>query len=325
MNKKVLLSLPDDLYQNVKRLASRKYRSASSLIRESILEKIEDEFTPQELAIVEQGFRSIDAGKGADWRKIMKHIQRTFIFGLLAISCLCAGAEKVATVDTLQELVSKWVDLKKEIGREEEVWKEQKEILKQGHQLLLKEKVMLEVEIADVSERQTSAEKERAELLKSKKELKDALSSCLPALTRAEAELQKLTELIPSALRKSLEKGIRKLTSSAPQDIPKRLRIAVGAYKEIERLENQIHLIRETLEVEKGNFREMDVIYLGLSQGYAVSLDGEMAGVGRPSMNGWIWEWRAELSDEVKRAISCYKRQSPPDFVHLPLKIVNLE
>ena len=70
MDRKVLVSLPDDLYQSIKRLASREYRSAASLIRESILEKVENEFTPEEWAIVEQGFRDIEAGKGINWRGI---------------------------------------------------------------------------------------------------------------------------------------------------------------------------------------------------------------------------------------------------------------
>jgi len=70
MNKRVLLSLPEDLYRSVKTLAAREYRSAASLIRESILEKVEDELTSEEWAIVEKGFRDIDAGKGTNWRKV---------------------------------------------------------------------------------------------------------------------------------------------------------------------------------------------------------------------------------------------------------------
>ena len=70
MNRRVIISLPDGLYRSIKRLASREYRSVSSLVRESILEKVEDEFTPEEWAVVEQGFRDIDAGKGINWREV---------------------------------------------------------------------------------------------------------------------------------------------------------------------------------------------------------------------------------------------------------------
>ena len=70
MNRRVLVSMPDDLYEGVKRLATREYRSAASLIRESILEKVENEFTPEEWAVVGKGFRDIDDGKGVSWRGV---------------------------------------------------------------------------------------------------------------------------------------------------------------------------------------------------------------------------------------------------------------
>lgn len=72
MNKRVIVSLPESLYESMKRLASREYRSVSSLIRESVLEKVEDELTTEEWAILEQGFRDIDAGRGVNWREVKK-------------------------------------------------------------------------------------------------------------------------------------------------------------------------------------------------------------------------------------------------------------
>ena len=255
----------------------------------------------------------------------MKQLRWVFLFGLIAAFGLCAGAdEPLPAVNTLEQLVSKWVELSKELGREEETWREQKDALKQERQLLLKEKELLENEIAAAREKQTSAEKERAHLLRDEKEMKEALSACLPAISRAEAELKRLAALVPSKLGGALKKGLDRLASSS-QAVSRRLRIIVGLYKEIERLENQVHLVRETLEVERGVFREMDVIYLGLSQGYAVSLDDEVAGIGRPCAGGWGWQWHPELSAGIRSAISCYRREASPDFSYLPLKIVDVK
>ena len=70
MNKRIIVSFPDSLYQSIKSLAAREYCSISSLIRQSVLEKVEDELTPEEWAIVEQGLHDIDAGKGISWRDL---------------------------------------------------------------------------------------------------------------------------------------------------------------------------------------------------------------------------------------------------------------
>lgn len=72
MDKRIIVNLPAELYKDIKRIAERKYRSISSLIRESILEKIEEEFTAEEMALVEKGRKSFHEGKGVDWRKVRR-------------------------------------------------------------------------------------------------------------------------------------------------------------------------------------------------------------------------------------------------------------
>ena len=72
MDKRIMVSLPSNLYQSIKGLASKEYRSVSSLIRESILEKIEDELSTKDWSAVEKGFKDIDSGKGVNWRALKK-------------------------------------------------------------------------------------------------------------------------------------------------------------------------------------------------------------------------------------------------------------
>lgn len=72
MDKRIIVNLPAELYENIKRIAERKYKSVSSLIRESVLERIEEEFTPEEMALVEKGRRAFHQGKGINWRKVRR-------------------------------------------------------------------------------------------------------------------------------------------------------------------------------------------------------------------------------------------------------------
>ncbi len=74
-DKRIIVNLPTELYESIKRIAEKKYRSVSSLIRESISEKIEEEFTPEEMALIEKGRKSLHEGKGINWRKVIRSLE----------------------------------------------------------------------------------------------------------------------------------------------------------------------------------------------------------------------------------------------------------
>ena len=70
--KRVLVNLPVGLYNDLKHIASKELRSVSSLIRESILHRVEETFSPAEKTLIERGRREFREGKGADWRKVRR-------------------------------------------------------------------------------------------------------------------------------------------------------------------------------------------------------------------------------------------------------------
>ncbi len=72
MDKTFLIHLPSELYENMKKVAAKKYKSVSELVRESVLEKIEEEFTSEDMVLIEKGRKSFHAGKGLNWRKIKR-------------------------------------------------------------------------------------------------------------------------------------------------------------------------------------------------------------------------------------------------------------
>ena len=70
--KRINISLPTELYENLKRIAEREYKTISGLIRESVLEKIEENFTSEEIALIEEGSEAFRKGEGINWRKIKR-------------------------------------------------------------------------------------------------------------------------------------------------------------------------------------------------------------------------------------------------------------
>ena len=64
--------IPGVLYNYLNDVAHRQYKSISEVVRESVVERIEDEFTIKEWAMIEGALAESYKGRGINWRKV-KH------------------------------------------------------------------------------------------------------------------------------------------------------------------------------------------------------------------------------------------------------------
>ena len=67
-----MVNLPAGLYNDLKQIASKELRSVSSLIRESILHRVEETFSTAEKTLIERGRGEFRKGRGTDWRKVRR-------------------------------------------------------------------------------------------------------------------------------------------------------------------------------------------------------------------------------------------------------------
>ena len=226
------------------------------------------------------------------------------------------------TTQTLEELVAKWVDLRRELTEEKESWEEEKAHLEQEQDILKKEQEILQNEIAVAREESLSIESQRSHLVARKKILNKAIDDCLPVLQSAEEDLREWQTFLPSSLLSPpVKRAFDRLQNGSGQSFTRRLQLIVSLYGEIERLQNNVHVIKEVLKVKPDLSREMDIVYLGLARGFAVSQDNTIAGVGVPAENGWQWKWRNEIAPEVRNAVDFHSHEKTADFVHLPLTV----
>ena len=72
VNKQLHIKISDNLYTKVKRICDREYKSMSVLIKELLLEKIEDSLTPKQLIQLEKSRREFKQGKGSPWRAVKR-------------------------------------------------------------------------------------------------------------------------------------------------------------------------------------------------------------------------------------------------------------
>ena len=72
MTRRILVNLPSKLYLDLKHLAKVKYKSVSGIIRESIIDLLENEFSKSEKDLIEKGRNEYQRGQGTPWRAVKR-------------------------------------------------------------------------------------------------------------------------------------------------------------------------------------------------------------------------------------------------------------
>ena len=72
INKELLIKIPGDLYKKAKKICDREYKTMSMLVRELLLEKIQDQLSPKEIAVLEKSRQESKQGKGVPWRTVKR-------------------------------------------------------------------------------------------------------------------------------------------------------------------------------------------------------------------------------------------------------------
>ena len=72
-----------------------------------------------------------------------------------------------------------------------------------------------------------------------------------------------------------------------------------------------------TIEGEQGT-KSLEVIYWGLSHGYALDRAAGKAWYGSPGQKGWQWELRPDAVKPVSALVAVYNDKMDPDFVGVP-------
>ncbi len=72
VNKQLHIKISDNLYTKVRKICDHEYKSMSMLIKELLLEKVEDSLTTKQLAQLEKSRQEFKKGKGTSWRAVKR-------------------------------------------------------------------------------------------------------------------------------------------------------------------------------------------------------------------------------------------------------------
>jgi hypothetical protein len=237
-----------------------------------------------------------------------------------------ARSEPAAEIAMTRETLAKYFEAQKLISKEKNDWKLAKQLLEDRVNLLKSELETLKQKTKEEESKITDADKQRGELAEKNEALKDAAQLQEEKVAVLEKQIQNVAIRFPTPL---LEK-VKPLCDRIPvpgkevkQSLAERYVNALRILNEAARFNTDTVLATELRKLGTGKEAEVDVLYLGLGQGFYAGTGetAKYAGAGIAGENGFEWSPQAGAASEIGRAIAIYKGEEVADFVSLPVTI----
>ncbi|HEX2861985.1 MAG TPA: DUF3450 family protein [Lacunisphaera sp.] len=250
--------------------------------------------------------------------RLARHGRYGLVFGFMV------GVAAGAASDPIREVgktASEWVNTRAETVRIEKAWTQDRTLL-QSTINGLKERASRLQDRRDHLFAATA--EERAELAA----LNAKLGESRETLRLTEARLQVLTEKIarlrpflPPRLSEALEMSYRSLESQTPSP-GERMQLVVTVLNRCAQFNLTITHGEEvlTLPGEAGP-KAVDVIYWGLSHGYALDRAAGRAWLGTPGAERWEWESLPDAAPAIAELMAIRLDEADPRLVSIPARL----
>ena len=262
-----------------------------------------------------------------------QRIPQSFAVGLaLAIAVAAVAppnyADEVAKVGEVSEFrakMSKWVEARELVSREKSDWLIDREYLIATRDLLRTERDALRQEVAELEAGHVGSDEERRSLVLERGEYQRSARQLAAELAELEHQVLKVIPQLPPPLTKRLEPLLVQIpeepaVSSTP--LGQRLMNVLGILLQSEKFNSTATLVGETKAVEGDQKVQVRTLYWGLGEAISVDASGRMAGISRPTADGWQFTSTPELADEASLLLDIYEGNVDEiAFIPVPVEI----
>jgi len=234
---------------------------------------------------------------------------------------LTDGVKAADPIRDVGKITAEWIQTRGEINRVENAWTQDQVWLNSTLTALKEQKERLQ----EKRDRLFAATaEERAELAN----LNTKLAAAKDSLQVTEARLQKLTEQIlrlrprlPPRLSEALEMSYR--TLAAKESSPgERMQVAMTVLNRCAQFNLSIDQGDEILTLPgETSPKSLEVVYWGLSHGYALDRPAGKAWLGTPGPDGWRWEALDGAAPAVAALLAIRRDDAEPRLVMVPTRL----
>ncbi|MDR4506920.1 MAG: DUF3450 domain-containing protein [Candidatus Brocadiaceae bacterium] len=253
-------------------------------------------------------------------------IRKPLLTAAICILCLGSAGAEVASGDVsdTRAMLEKWVETRRIISQEKHDFELAREMLSERIELVEREIESLRGKISETEESITETDKKRNELIEESEKLKNASVSLNGTVAELEIRTRELLKRLPEPIRER----VRPLSQRFPENPDKtklslgeRFQNIVGVLNEVNKFNREIVVASEVRELPDGASAEVTVLYIGIGKAYYVSGNGNAAGIGTSSPDGWVWSPANDAAAGIAGAIAILNNETAAAFVQLPIEV----
>jgi Protein of unknown function (DUF3450) len=254
-------------------------------------------------------------------RSFGKYQRRLRLFTALLLCALLAPAWRASPLDDVQKTVTEWVRVRAETARIEDDWKWQQMLMQSTLEALQERTRQLEAQRAELEARTAEERRDTDDLMARRQAMKDAQAQADDHLRLLGERLVRMRAWLPPRLSAALELPYRSL-AKPDADSGERMRYAMVILNRCAQFNRTVSVDEEMITAANGERRLMEVVYWGLSHGYALDRSSNEAYLGAPNESAWSWTTLPDMAPQVARLINASQDKAEPAFVILPAQAI---
>lgn len=246
------------------------------------------------------------------------HLCRLWLISLLSTCAMAADPEPLRIIE---KTASEWVKTRVETVRLETEWASDQILLKATISALKERAQIIEERKNELAAKTAEERADLGALEAKRKAAAEELDGVEERLKNLTAQLLELRPALPPRLSDALEMSFRSLAGTE-LSVGERMQLAMTVLNRCAQFNRSISHGAEvlTLESESGP-KSLEVIYWGLSHGYALDAAPGKAWYGSPGADGWKWEPRPDAAAHIAKLIAIHTDKADPDFVKVPVHV----
>ena len=252
------------------------------------------------------------------------HLHCMARFGLFVAALVATGLNVAAeTLDDVRQAAAAVARVRAETATLESDWRWQRETLGASWQALIQQKDALAHD-AELWKANLSAENSEIAGLQAKSGAARAIFDEVDQRLKAISEqLVSMQPWLPPRLARAVELPCRTL-GDPRLPAAERMQHIATVWSRCMLFNRSITCAEEALTLGGDkNARVIEVIYWGLSHGYALDTSNGTAFHGFPGKDGWVWEEQPDIAPRVARLVAIYNDRADPELVSVPAQVTN--
>lgn len=241
----------------------------------------------------------------------------------IGAGCFAADTSLETPLDRAKRSALEWVQLRDEAARLDSDWRSQQSLTAATVDALEARAHDLEQKRDDLKAQAEPDEKQLKSIGARIGDATKTLDESDARIRAVDGRLEQLRPSLPPRLSDSLDyafKTLEKPNASAGE----RMQWTMTILGRCAAFDRGLAFAQEAVTIPgESNRRILEVIYWGLSRGYALDRPARRAWTGMPGPSGWQWQEHSEAAAAVANLIDVYNDKAPPSYSAVPVTVAH--